>query len=221
MIFRRSVVVLSTFFAVACSADAPVAPTAPTTLPSSFASITTGGGAANALIAPAPVEPYKANAEGRVTQIDWASGQGPVPGVTSTFDGRCSVPSDFVITFAVIGEATHLGRFTGQMGHCSQLIWTQQGPAGTTYGDGRFTLSAANDDTVTGMYTNRESGTDASGLHWFLDDWTITGGTGRFAGATGHGEQGGAFNDFFAMLAGAPIKMWMEGTITYSAENRR
>jgi hypothetical protein len=35
--------------------------------------------------------------------------------------------------------------------------------------------------------------------------------------ATGHGEQGGAFNDFFAMLAGAPIPIWMEGSIAYSA----
>lgn len=217
MIFRRSVAVLSTLFAVACSANTPVAPTALNNSRSSFASITTAGGAPNALIASAPVKPYKANGEGRVTKIAWASGQGPAPGVTSTFDGRCTVPSDYVITAAIIGEGTHLGRFTGQMEHCSQLVWTPQGPAGATYGDGRFTLSAANGDTITGVYTNSESGIDASGLRWFRDDWTITGGTGRFAGVTGHGEQGGAFNDFFAMLAGAPIKMWMEGSIAYSA----
>lgn len=221
MLFRRSVAVLSTFFAVACSANAPVAPTALTTSPSSFASITTGAGAPSAPITPAPMKPYKANGEARVTKVAWASGKGPAPGVTSTFDGRCTVPSDYVITAALIGEGTHLGRFTGQMEHCTQLVWTPQGPAGATYSDGRFTLAAANDDTITGMYTNRESGTDASGLLWFLDDSTITGGTGRFAGATGHGEQGGAFNDFFAMLAGAPIKMWMEGTIAYSAGNPR
>ena len=219
MTFRRSLLVLSTFFAAACGANAPVAPTALTTSSSSF--VTTERGAPNGPIMAAPVKPYKANIEGRIAKIVWASGQGPVPGATSTFDGRCSVPSDFVITFTVIGEATHVGRFTGQTEHCSQMVWTPQGPAGTTYGDGRFTLSAANDDTIAGMYTNRESGTDASGLIWFLDDWTITGGTGRFAGATGHGEQGGTFNDFFAMLAGAPVKMWMEGTITYGAENRR
>lgn len=203
-------------FAVACSGNTPVAPTALNTAPSSFASITTTGGAPNALIASAPVRPYKANGEGRVTKIAWASGQGPAPGVTSTFDGRCTVPSDYVITATIIGEGTHLGRFTGQMEHCSQLVWTPQGPAGATYGDGRFTLSAANGDTITGVYTNSESGIDASGLRWFRDNWTITGGAGRFAGATGHGEQGGAFNDFFAMLAGAPIKMWMEGSIAYS-----
>ena len=218
MVFRRSIVVLSTLFAVACSATSPVAPTALSG--SSFASITPAGGAPNALIPSAPVKPYKANGEGRVTNVVWASGQGPVPGVTSTFGGRCSVPSDYVITAALVGEATHLGRFTGQMEHCSQLVWTPQGPAGATYGDGRFTLSAANGDTITGTYVNDESGIDASGF-WFRDDWTITGGTGRFAGATGHGEQGGTFNDFFAMLAGAPVKMWMEGTITYGAENRR
>ncbi|MGE5361504.1 MAG: hypothetical protein ACM3NQ_21005 [Bacteroidales bacterium] len=221
MVLRASIVVLSAFFAVACSANAPVGPTAPTASPSSFASIATGGGAPNAPGTSAPVKPYKANGEGRVIKVAWASGVGPAPGVTSTFNGRCTVPSDFVITFKLLGEATHLGRFTGQMEHCSQLVWTPQGPAGATYSDGRLTLSAANDDTITGTYTNRDSGTDASGLIWFRDAWTITGGTGRFAGATGHGEQGGAFNDFFAMLAGAPVKMWMEGAITYSAENWR
>lgn len=221
MIFRCSVVLLSALFAFACGAHTPAAPTALNASPSSLASITTAGGAPNALIASAPVKPYKANGEGRVTKITWASGQGPAPGVTSTFDGRCTVPSDYVIAFTMTAEGTHLGHFTGQMEHCSQLVWTPQGPAGATYGDGRFTLSAANHDTITGTYVNRESGIDASGLISFRDDWTITGGTGRFAGATGHGEQGGAFNDFFAMLAGAPIKMWMDGTITYSAEDRR
>ncbi len=167
------------------------------------------------------MKPFKANAEFRLTNIVWASPGGPVPGVTSTFDGRCSVPSDYVITFGMVGEATHIGLFTGEAQHCSQLIWTPQGPGGATYGDGRFTFVAANGDTITGTYTDGESGAFDNGLLWFRDNWTVTGGTGRFAGATGHGEEGGTFADFFALLAGAPVKMWMEGTIAYSAGNPR
>ncbi len=174
------------------------------------------------LAANAPVRPYKFKGEFRVIGVQWANPQGgPAPGVVSTFDGRCSVPSDYLITFGLVGEATHLGRTTGTAQHCSQLIWTTEGPAGATYSDGRFSATAADGDIVKGTYTNGTSGAYENGLLWFHDFYTITGGTGRFLEATGGGEEGGTFSDFFALLSGAPVAMWMEGTIAYEASDRR
>ena len=229
MKFQTCLLVLVALLAVNCGTGSPVDQSASPVSPSPTPTIASGTAPASAFTPasafapPSPVKPYKANGEGRVINVVWASPTGgPVPGVTSTFDGRCTVPSDYVVTFTMAGEATHLGHFTGEAEHCTQLIWSLQGPAGATYDDGRFTTVAANGDTITGTYTDSEGGIDESGALWFRDKWTITGGTGRFAGATGHGEEGGSTSaGFAAMLAGAPLAMWLEGTIAYSAGNPR
>lgn len=160
-----------------------------------------------------PARPWKANFQFEATGIQWA-GQ---PGVDkSTFGGRCSVPSDYVITCAFEGEATHAGHFTGGGSHCSQIAWTPSGPGGATYSDGRGTLVSANSSEIHLRWDNGVSGLDpATGEMWFKDQFTFVGGTGLFAGATGGGEEGGTFGDFAAVLAGVPAPMWMEGTITY------
>ena len=170
--------------------------------------------------ADAPVRPYKFQGNIRVIDIQWADPMAPISGATSTFEGRCSEPSDYIITWRMVGEATHLGRITGTAEHCTQLHLTATGPSNVTYGDGRFSITAADDDTLIGTYGQGTSGGDASGL-WFHDFWTITGGTGRFTEARGGGEEGGSFNDFIALLNGAPAGMWMEGTIAYKASDRR
>jgi hypothetical protein len=72
------------------------------------------------------------------------------------------------------GRATHLGRFTLAAGEKVNL--------GTkTVTEGVYTLTAANGDTVTGTY----SGQALPDLTGYLVSGPITGGTGRFAGATG------------------------------------
>jgi hypothetical protein len=73
-----------------------------------------------------------------------------------------------------VGEATHLGRYT--------LAATQDINLATgAVTNGSFTLTAANGDTVRGTY----SGQALPGLVGYTVSGPITGGTGRFAGATG------------------------------------
>ncbi len=167
------------------------------------------------------MKPYESKAKITVIGIQWADPNAPLSGATSTFEGRCSEESDYVITFGIVGEATHLGHFTGTAQHCSQLHLTPAGPGEVTYSDGQFTETAANGDLLQGTYTNGTSGADANGVLWFHDFFTITGGTGRFLNATGSGEEGGSFSDFIALLNGAPAPMWMKGTIAYKASDRR
>ena len=158
--------------------------------------------------------PFKAHFEWWATATQWAG----IPGqAKSLFDGRCSLPSDYIITGSMEGEATHLGRFTGTGSHCSQITWSQQGqPLGVTYSDGRGEVVVANGARLTLRWGNGVTGFDAAtGETWFQDNFTIAGGTGLFEGATGSGKEGGRFVDFSALLAGAKVPMWMEGTIKY------
>jgi hypothetical protein len=72
------------------------------------------------------------------------------------------------------GEATHIGRYTMVAGEHVDLA------TGAITG-GFFTITAANGDTLTGTY----SGQALPGLTGYDVSGPITGGTGRFAGATG------------------------------------
>jgi hypothetical protein len=72
------------------------------------------------------------------------------------------------------GEATHLGRYSLTAGETIDL-------ATGAVTNGHFTLTAANGDTVSGTY----SGQALPGLTGYVVSGPITGGTGRFAGATG------------------------------------
>jgi hypothetical protein len=72
------------------------------------------------------------------------------------------------------GRATYLGRYTLAAGEHVDLA------SGAITG-GFYTLTTANGDTITGTY----SGEALPGLTGYLVSGPITGGTGRFAGATG------------------------------------
>jgi hypothetical protein len=72
------------------------------------------------------------------------------------------------------GTLAHLGQFTMAASETVEL-------AASSVSDGVFTLTAANGDTVQGTY----SGTVLPGLVGYHVTGPITGGTGRFAGATG------------------------------------
>lgn len=173
-------------------------------------------GAPSAVTAATPERPWKGHFDWAVTRLEWADPQAPFSGATSRFNGRCSVPSDYVIYATFDGEATHVGHITGEGSHCSQLHMTPTGPGSVTYSDGRGTLLAANGSTLDMQWGDGTSGTDpATGVTWFRDRFTITGGTGLLAQATGGGEEGGTFTDFMALLGGKPAAMWQEGTIRY------
>ncbi len=81
------------------------------------------------------------------------------------------------LSVVVSGQATHLGRFTGQV----QVI---QNVADGTF-IGTFTWTAANGDTIFGTFFGQLVPTQTPGLFYNITYSTITGGTGRFAGATG------------------------------------
>jgi hypothetical protein len=84
--------------------------------------------------------------------------------------------TDFVVVDAM-GTATRLGRFTVTVPH---LVDT---PTRTAMGSYEFT--AANGDTLTADFTGQAMPTQTVGVIAIVETATITGGTGRFAGATG------------------------------------
>jgi hypothetical protein len=184
--------------------------------------VSSAAGAAPALSQPLQAvgeRPFKATATWTVTGVQWAGSPGQA---TSLFGGRCSVPSDYVVSAMFEGDATHAGRVAGTTSHCSQIVWGPGGPMGATYSDGRGMLTTANGSTIDLRYGNGTTGVDqTNGMLWFRDEWRFTGGTGIFAGASGRGIEGGSFVDFNALLAGAEtVSMWMDGTITYNPSGK-
>jgi hypothetical protein len=82
-------------------------------------------------------------------------------------------PLAFVVVTAT-GNATHLGRFSVQMPHTVNFA--------TASGQGTFTFTAANGDTVTGTFSGQAQ---VGPITSIVENAMITGGTGRFAGAAG------------------------------------
>ena len=73
------------------------------------------------------------------------------------------------------GNATHLGRFT----------WVAMLVASPEEATGSYQFTAANGDMLFADFTGHGTPTETPGVLYIVDDATITGGTGRFAGATG------------------------------------
>jgi hypothetical protein len=73
------------------------------------------------------------------------------------------------------GTATRLGLFTVEFPHEVNFV--------TRVGDGTYTFTAANGDMLIGDFTGQATG--APPLISIVEHITVTGGTGRFAGATG------------------------------------
>lgn len=150
--------------------------------------------------------PYRGVMAGPISVV-YAPG---FPFVRDTFGGRCSVPSDWTISFTLTGEVTHLGSFTSVGGHCSRL---DMATGIVVFGDGVFTTTSANGDTLTGTYTNGYGPPDGT----FTDDVTLTGGTGRFSGATGEAVDSGVAD----VTATPPtIVVRFDGWIAYDASQQ-
>ena len=122
--------------------------------------------------------PFKGFVKGFVT-IQFAPG---FPLVRDTFGGRCSVPSDWIAVWSGRGEATHMGVVNAFGSDCDRVDLLT---GNVVYGDGTITEYGSNGDFLFGTYTNGH-GTIGS---TFSDEWTLTGGTGHFAGATGAGVE--------------------------------
>lgn len=85
-------------------------------------------------------------------------------------------PFDFVEIDAT-GEASHLGKFTLAIPH---LVNTA-----TRTAVGTYEFTAANGDMLFADFTGQSTPTETPGVIHIVETATITGGTGRFADATG------------------------------------
>jgi hypothetical protein len=87
-------------------------------------------------------------------------------------------PSPFsAVHLTATRNATHLGRFTLDAPHRVNLE--------TLVGIGTFELTAANGDKLTADFIGQATPTETPNVFSIVEVATITGGTGRFAGATG------------------------------------
>ena len=167
-----SAVLLAPIF-VAC--DQPISPTGPTPSSSAAPSISSVGAAGTATLIgdDASASPFK------ITEV-------PFKG---TFEGvlTVSTPTEPPLLPSFIeatGHATHLGRFTLEVPHVVNPV--------TRIGTGRFEFRGANGDMLTADFVGHAT-VIAPGVLSTVDTATITGGTGRFANATGSFTGGRTF----------------------------
>ena len=111
------------------------------------------------------------------------------------------VPPFLQVDVEATGKATHLGQFTLDIPHVVD-------PA-TRTAIGSYEFTAANGDKVYAEFTGIATPTATPGVLYIEETATITGGTGRFAGATGSftGER------LYDTIAGTTIGSF-EGTIS-------
>jgi hypothetical protein len=100
------------------------------------------------------------------------------------------------------GQATHLGAYTYAATECFD-------PVSGAFA-GSSTLTAANGDAITGTYEGHVSGTADPNVIAYQEDFELTGGTGRFAGATGTLQVAGVANlftlEYSQTLTGNPVE---------------
>jgi hypothetical protein len=149
------------FVALTAGCSQPVAPTGPTSLSPASPSIAssdanpTGAG----LLAQGHEVPFKGRWEGALT-------------------ARTPLPPGFLsISFEGTGNATHLGRFTVEIRIV--LNTTDRTLTGT------YEFTAANGDTLTAAVTGQSPLMPPGVPQTSVERATITGGTGRFASASG------------------------------------
>lgn len=153
--------------------------------------------------------PMRAHADaGLISQI-LAPDFGPPQFGRSDFDGRCSVASDFLLSFWLEGQATHMGHFTGTVEHCTQIQDFQTGVVTTS--DGVLVFTAANGDELWGTYWGTPAAGGGTDEHM-----TFAGGTGRFASASG----GGIGHAVCDRQAGTCV-FEFDGTIAFDASDVR
>jgi hypothetical protein len=100
--------------------------------------------------------------------------------------GACAGGSLEEVVIGGIGRATQLGAYTYTATECFDAV------SGAFAGSA--TLTAANGDEITGTYQGQVSGTADPGVITYQEMLELTGGTGRFAGATGRLQVAGVAN---------------------------
>ncbi len=111
-------------------------------------------------------------------------------------------PPVFLDTIEMTGRATHLGAF-----ELREVAVVDFGVA-PPYAEGEVTFVAANGDTLTAEFQGSSEPVEA-GIVLITENATITGGTGRFAGATGSH----VCKRLFSTVTGKTVG-YFEGTIS-------
>lgn len=173
----------------------------------------TDDSAATLLASRAPIEPgenlpLQWSGNGVLLGQDFAPGFGPPTFGKSDFDGRCSIPADYVVHFTIMGEATHLGKVNALLEHCGYPDF--QNPGLGTDREGTMLIVAANGDELHGSYQG-----EALGGGHFSGTVEFIGGTGRFEGATGHATLSGSTD----RSAGTIPVFELQGVIVFAASN--
>jgi hypothetical protein len=141
---------------------------------------------------------------------------GTVSGFVESQSGTECEPSTHVINF---GNANQLGAFTGTAEFfprpCDPDPDLCQNNIPYT---GTFDWFAANGDEIYGTFEGYLCPTETPGLYDNHETAEVTGGTGRFANATGHFELGGQLD--FATNPPSFVLPW-EGTISSVGSRRR
>jgi len=116
-----------------------------------------------------------------------------------------SCPSGtFLLQISGGGHATQMGAITDSQSHC-------QNPLTGAFTGGQYTFTAANGDTISGTYGGQLI--PAGNAFTIQGQFTITGGTGRFTGATGGGAATGA------QFLNGEAKLILTGTISSLGSN--
>src|SRR5688572_3211255 len=116
-------------------------------------------------------------------------------------------PLDFVLVEGE-GEGTHLGAFTFEFPHVVNTT--------TRTASGTYEFTAANGDTLTADVIGRAMPSGTPGVLAIVEVATITGGTGRFAGATGNFTVERLYDTVNLTTTGS-----FEGTISVSGAGKR
>jgi len=144
----------------------------------------------------------------------------PVPAVAGEmvpFNGTVSGYGSFLTLPHVInsGHANQLGAFTGS----AEFYPGSPDPTtGCIPYTGTFDWFAANRDEIYGTFEGQACPSDTPGVYDNDETSDVTGGTGRFAGATGHFELGGLID--FTMVPDFSFVLPWHGTISTVGSNK-
>ena len=151
-----------------------------------------------------PERPFHMSGHARLVAQTFAPG---FPGGRSDFDGRCSVPADFTLRFAMSAEATHLGHLTADFEHCTQIDFST---GAATLSDGIIIMTAANGDELHATYRTADQPEGA-----FDEAVVFDGGTGRFENASGE-----ALGNAVCDRAAGTCEYEARGTLGYAASDQ-
>jgi hypothetical protein len=172
------------------------------------------------LLAVDGARPWKVSIDWFMETVIWAGDMFTPAPVPSTFDGRCAIPSDFLMIGEGRAQASHMGRVAYTYEQCTRYL---DPPPGVLW-EGVMTLVAADGSSVFMTYTGGAIADYAAEAYVMASDYVITGGTGRFAGASGGGPGGGVVTwvDIVQVFFGLDTMLvQIDGDIVYAPGKAR